>query len=105
MAPRPCIEPGCPYLVRVGSRCPDHSGAPSRGYGWRDGHRQHRADLVAQLERDGYLVCWRCDRDITSADDMHLGHDDWDRSVTRGPEHRLCNLRAAAAKTNTFGTG
>ena len=31
---------------------------------------------------------------------MHVGHDDHDRSITRGPEHALCNLRAAADKTN-----
>lgn len=100
MAYRPCLQPGCPNLVRNGSRCPEHSGPASRGYGWTDGHRQRRLDLVAQLERDGYLVCWRCGGTITTATDMHLGHDDQDHSVTRGPEHRLCNLRASADKTN-----
>ncbi|MHA6509516.1 hypothetical protein [Tessaracoccus sp. Y1736] len=35
MAPRPCIQPGCPQLVRSGSRCPDHArpGTTARGYG------------------------------------------------------------------------
>ena len=29
------------------------------GYTWRDGHPQRRAAYLAQLARDGYLVCWR----------------------------------------------
>ena len=70
------------------------------GYTWRDGHPQRRAAYLTQLARDGYLVCWRCGGRITTGDDMHVGHDDHDRSITRGPEHRLCNLRAAADKTN-----
>lgn len=70
------------------------------GYRWRDGHPQRRAALVAQLKRDGVLTCWRCGGPIYEAADMHVGHDDHDRSITRGAEHRLCNLRAAADKTN-----
>ena len=69
------------------------------GYRWADGHPQRRAALVAQLARDGYLTCWRCRERIYSADDMHVGHDDFDRSVTRGPEHKRCNLSAAGRKT------
>ena len=70
------------------------------GYTWRDGHPQRRAAYLAQLKRDGYLVCWRCGGRITDPAEMHVGHDDHDRSITRGPEDRLCNLRAAADKTN-----
>ena len=70
------------------------------GYTWRDGHPQRRAAYLAQLKRDGYLVCWRCGGRITDPAEMHVGHDDYDRSITRGPEDRLCNLRAAADKTN-----
>lgn len=70
------------------------------GYTWADGHPQRRAALVAQFKRDGYLVCWRCGESILSLDDMHVGHDDFDRSITRGPEHaRRCNLRAAGLKS------
>lgn len=64
---------------------------PQYGYD----HQQTRAALVAQLGRDGYLTCWRCSEKIHAADDMHVGHDDFDRSITRGPEHKACNLRAA----------
>lgn len=78
------------------------------GYNWSDGHPQRRAAYVKQLQQDGYLTCWRCaeagiadgSQLILTAEDMHVGHDDHDRTVTRGPEHRLCNLRAAADKTN-----
>lgn len=63
-------------------------------------HRTTRAALVAQLHRDGYLVCWRCGGEVVTESDLHVGHDDWDGSVTRGPEHARCNLQAAAAKTN-----
>lgn len=67
------------------------------GYGYD--HRQERAALVAQLERDGHLICWRCGDPIYLAEDMHLGHDDFDRSIRHGPEHALCNLRAAGLKS------
>jgi len=63
-------------------------------------HRKTRRQLVAELRLVGWLQCWRCSGVILSEDDLHVGHDDWDRSITRGPEHVLCNLRAAAAKTN-----
>lgn len=44
-----------------------------------------------------HYLCWRCDRRIDPAD-WHLGHDDKDRTVIKGPEHPLCNLRAAGRK-------
>lgn len=43
----------------------------------------------------GHVVhCWRC---LTPIDptNWHLGHDDDDRRITRGPEHPACNLSAA----------
>lgn len=60
----------------------------------------------------GGVCCWRCGRLIVAGkvrqpdgrggvrmvDNWHLGHDDWDRSIIRGPEHLLCNLRAAGRK-------
>lgn len=63
-------------------------------------HRRMRALLLERLRREGVLFCWRCSGEIVVATDLHVGHDDWDLSVTRGPEHVLCNLRAAAAKRN-----
>ena len=100
MANRRCID--CPNLGPwKRGRCPDHERARDKQRGTRQQrgydaqHQATRASLVAQLDRVGWLTCWRCTRPITNADDMHVGHDDHDRSLTRGPEHRLCNLSAA----------
>lgn len=42
-----------------------------------------------------HVTCWRCGEQIAD-EEWHLGHDDHDRSVVRGPEHaRRCNLSAA----------
>lgn len=46
----------------------------------------------------GGVCCWRCGGEIPPGSKWHLGHDDHDRTVYRGPEHALCNLRAAGLK-------
>ena len=70
-------------------------------------HRQYRAGLVAQLKRDGYLICTAktCvmpSRVITNPngrarDGLHAGHDD---SGTRydGPQHAACNVSDGARR-------
>lgn len=68
------------------------------GYG--HDHRKMRESLAKQLADEGSLTCWRCGELILPGDEWHLGHDDHDRSIRRGPEHaRQCNLRAAGMKT------
>ena len=100
MAKKPCAEPGCPRLVHT-TRCPTHTRARDKARGTRqqrgydNDHDKLRATYVAQLRAGHTLTCWRCTGDITTEADLHVGHDDHDRSITRGPEHRLCNLRAA----------
>jgi len=32
--------------------------------------------------------CWRCGELIRPGQPWHLGHDDYDRTKYRGPEHR-----------------
>jgi hypothetical protein len=44
----------------------------------------------------GLVDCWRCGERILPGAKWDLGHDDLDRSITRGPEHRLCNRRTQA---------
>lgn len=59
--------------------------ATARGYDHR--HRAERkrwAPLVAA----GRVECWRCGQRIEPGTPWDLGHDDHDRTVWRGPEHR-----------------
>lgn len=60
-------------------------------------HRKRRALAKAEVE-SGRASCWRCGGPIAPGSRWHLGHDDHDRSVYRGPEHAGCNLKAAARK-------
>jgi hypothetical protein len=67
---------------------------------YRAMERAIKAEVLA-----GRSVCWRCRRWIDpllrtpwGARAWHVGHDDHDRSVIRGPEHWRCNLRPAASK-------
>jgi hypothetical protein len=68
-----------------------------RGYGWR--HQQLRRALAPRVAT-GRVACWRCGELIQAWQEWHLGHDDDDRRVWRGPEHRYCNLSANAIRTN-----
>lgn len=68
-----------------------------RGYGTK--HQELRRRWQRIIDRTG-AACWRCGAEIRRGDEWHLGHDDHDRTVYRGPECVLCNLRAAAVKGN-----
>ena len=96
-----CAEPGCPTLTDR-TRCTTHERAKDRARGTRqergyDADHDREAKRWRDAVRRGELVtCWRCGDPITDPNDCHLGHDDHDRRVTRGPEHgRGCNLSAA----------
>lgn len=69
----------------------------ARGYG--ADHRAERARW-APLVAAGNATCWRCGHPIAPHAPWDLGHDDWDRTRYRGPEHRRCNRTAAARKGN-----
>lgn len=51
------------------------------------------------IERGELVLCARCGRRILTADDMHLGHDDTDRTITRGAECAACNNLSAAGRS------
>jgi len=69
-----------------------------RGYG--AAHKILRAN-AARVVQSGRATCCRRDRrPIAPTEAFHLDHDDDDRSRYRGVSHAVCNLRAAAAKTN-----
>lgn len=44
----------------------------------------------------GHARCWRCHTPLHPGEPWHLGHDDHNRSIIRGPECVDCNLHAAA---------
>lgn len=62
--------------------------AHRRGYDVK--HRKIRAQ-VAPLVNAGGVTCWRCGKTIETGSEWDLGHDDNDRTIYRGPEHRACN--------------
>jgi hypothetical protein len=106
---RPCIGAGGPCPTRnltthSSGRCEQcrrrhwktRGTTAQRGYGsTHERLRQQWAPIVAA----GGALCWRCGRLINRGDDWDLGHDDLDRSVYRGPEHRACN-RAVRKRSN-----
>lgn len=101
-AARICPKPGCPKIV-ARRYCADHDReyeakrgtAHQRGYGIR--HQSLRGSFQGAIN-GGLIDCWRCGQPIRPGDDWDLGHDDDDRTITRGPEHAYCNRSAAGRK-------
>jgi len=99
MALRVCSEPGCPILVPRGtSRCADHQRQVERARGTRQArgydadHDRLRAAWQAQLDAGARMTCWRPDcHTVIDPSNWHLGHDDNDRTIYRGPECVPCN--------------
>ena len=81
----------CPACSRIHDRA--RGSREERGYG--AAHQATRAACQARMDAGEVLACWRCGEPVTAADEWHLGHDDHDRTITRGPEHASCNLSAA----------
>lgn len=64
-----------------------------RGYGSAHQRRRRRE---ARRVKAGTATCWRCQEKIHPDEPWDLGHDDKDRSLYRGPEHRRCNRAVAS---------
>ena len=104
MTVRVCAEPGCPMLTRS-TRCRDHERArdkargttTERGYG--STHQRIRAHLQRRMDAGETFTCWRpgCERPIDPTD-WHLGHDDHDRTLYRGPECVPCNTATSSRR-------
>jgi hypothetical protein len=77
----------------------------ARGYG--AAYQRARREWAA-LVKAGGVACARCGKPIVDGkirtakgrvvSSWHLGHDDWNRSIIRGPEHWFCNLGGAGRK-------
>ena len=100
---RPCRTAGCGSLVAADAyrgRCADCASdhdrkrgtSGQRGYGAR--HQAQRKQIQQAINSGMRVTCWRCGADIVGRH-WHLGHDDADRTITRGAECVACNLSAA----------
>lgn len=81
----------CPNCSRIRDR--ERGSRADRGYGWA--HQSESRQWQAKVDRGERVMCWRCGERITGR--VNLGHDDHDRTITRGPEHERCNLSAAGS--------
>jgi len=60
----------------------------ANGYGWQ--HQKLRAHLIATY--NPATPCWRCGYALGPIPQLlDLGHDDTDKRIYRGLEHRWCN--------------
>jgi len=112
-APKACSFPECDERVTARSYCDEHAatlgkfrdlrrGTPQQR-GYDHAHRKQRARWAPLVAR-GTVDCWRCGQPIQPDEAWDLGHDDHDRTITRGPEHaRQCNRSSAGRwKPETF---
>lgn len=100
-AKRVCNVVDCPELTDSG-RCDEHRREHdrTRGTTYQRGYDRTydrtRRRWQQRLDAGEPITCWRglCGNPI-DPHHWHLGHDDHDRAVIRGPECPSCNLAAA----------
>ena len=90
----------CPACARQADK--QRGSRTQRGYG--TDHQRARAAWQQRINRGEAVTCWRCHGPIVDTG-WHLGHDDHDRTITRGPEHADCNLRAAGRASHNPQSG
>jgi len=110
MAKRPCIDCG---TLTTQTRCATHRAAKNRARdqargsstarGYNRDHENLREAWRPTVEA-GLVDCWRCNQRIHPTSTWHLGHDDNDRSIHRGPEHVDCNCATTGRAGGTPNT-
>ena len=91
-------------------RCPEHERSRDKARGTRRergydaAHDREGKRWRTKVAAGEHVTCWRCGEPIADPSDCHLGHDDHDRSITRGPEHATCNLSAAGRNSHVSWT-
>lgn len=111
MARRACLGPGkgqrCPTGALTDKpRCPacarvlDRARGTRQERGYDAAHDALGRDYQARMDAGERFNCWRCDTPLgpRRGIDWHLGHDDHDRTIHRGPECAPCNLSTAARR-------
>lgn len=104
MAGRRCPGPLCPTILTGTQRyCPRHAteyearrGTPKQR-GYDSSHNAQRRAIQARIDLGETVCCWRCGTRITGRV-WDLGHDDHDRTITRGAECQPCNRSAGGAQ-------
>jgi hypothetical protein len=102
-----CAEPGCPTLTDR-TRCTDHTRARDRARGTRQergydaAYDRLKRAYQRRMDAGEVFVCWRCveldkPHDV-DPNDWHLGHDNADRSVIRGPQCPASNLATSISR-------
>lgn len=105
-AKRICPKPNCPKVVNK-RYCVEHE----QEYEAKRGTKRQRG-YDAQFNRTrkwweprvelGLVDCWRCGKPLEPGITWHLGHDDDDRTIIRGPECPPCNLSAAGKASHKY---
>jgi hypothetical protein len=80
------------------------SQARRRKYNGRE-HRAAYADYKRRQARGEWLTCWRTGHLIPPTERCHVGHDDHDVDLIRGPECAEHNVKAAARKGARIANG
>ena len=106
MASRVCRD--CPAIIPATAykgRCPACARRADKARGTKT-ERGYGPNFVAErkawqrrLNQGARVTCWRCG-DLIDPEHWHLGHDDTDRDVVRGPECPNCNLSAAGRSSH-----
>lgn len=91
---RVCAQPGCPTLTQTRycwphTRTRDKARGTRQARGYDAHHDQLRAAWQQRIDYGELVTCWRCGTQVTGRR-WHLGHDDTDRTIYRGPECEPC---------------